>query len=222
MKKLVFAGLLAASFLRPAVATADVVTLTNNGPAYGWSVGSGEWVAITVGSSQMTGWAGEIDWLATSATGFQQSLVTYCVDLFNDALHSQTMTVSNDIQSDLTSASTPAYTSGAGGRAAWLINTYAADASTDNAKAAGLQIAVWDTMYAANTFSVSAPLQALADQYLNTVGSNTSTGVYYDPLPGGGQGQMAVPEPSAVLLMMLGMCMVFGYQYRLKRNLVAA
>ena len=36
----------------------------------------------------MTAWAGEINW-----TGFTQSFVTYCVDFFNDALHTQTVTV---------------------------------------------------------------------------------------------------------------------------------
>jgi PEP-CTERM motif-containing protein len=227
MRKLVFGGLLAASFLSPAVAAADIVTLTNSGPSYGWSVGKGDWVTIAVGSSgPVTGWAGEIDWLLTSATGFQQSLVTYCVDLFDDALHTQTVSVSSDIANDLTPANSPQSTSGAGGRAAWLVNTYAADASTNNDKAAGLQIAVWDTMYATNAFSVSAPLQALnwASQYLGTVGSNTSTGVYYDAQAGAGQDQIATntPEPASVLLMMLGMCGIFGYQYRLKRNGVVA
>jgi hypothetical protein len=172
-----------------------------------------------------TGWAGEIDWLLTSATGFQQSIVTYCVDLFDDAQHTQTVSVSNDIDNSLTSATSPQSTSGAGGRAAWLVNTYAADASTDNDKAAGLQIAVWDTMYATNAFSVSAPLQAMnwASQYLGTVGSNTSTGVYFDAQSGLGQDQIATntPEPASIMLMMLGMCGVFGYQYRLKRNIVS-
>jgi PEP-CTERM motif len=226
MRKFVFAGLLAASFLCPAVAGADVVTLTSNGSSYGWSVGQGDWVTITAGSSgAQTGWAGQINWLLTSATGFQQSLVTYCVDLFDDALHTQNVSVSNDIQSALSSTTSIGTTAGAGGRAAWLVNTYAADAATSNDKAAGLQIAVWDTMYAAGSFSVSGPLQALsyANQYVSSVGSNTATGVYYDANAGGGQDQIGTPtpEPSSIFLMMLGMCVVFGYQYRSKRYAVA-
>jgi hypothetical protein len=227
MRKVVFGGLLAASLLRPAVAAADVVTLTNNGPSYGWSVGKGDWVSIGLGSAApVTAWAGEIDWLLTSATAFQQSLVTYCVDLFDDAQHTQSMIVSQDIANDLTPVNSSQSTSGAGGRAAWLVNTYAADASTNNDKAAGLQIAVWDTMYASSAFSVSAPLEATnwAKQYLGTLGSNTSTGVYFDAQGGAGQDQIATntPEPASVLLMMLGMCVIFGYQYRLKRTCVVA
>src|ERR1700719_5083072 len=114
MRRLVFVGLLAASLFRPAAAAADGVTLTNTGPSSsyqgGWSVGEGGWVNISFGSTTETGWAGEINWLVNGA----QSVVTYCADLFDNALQTQTgMTVSNS--SPLTSAS---------GEVAWLVNTY--------------------------------------------------------------------------------------------------
>ena len=221
MMKFVYAGLFAASLLCPTAAAADTVTLTSNGSMYGWNLGKGDWVTITEGSSgpQMTGWAGEIKW-----TGFTQSFVTYCVDFFNDALHTQTVTVKDDIQNDLTSATAIGTTAGAGGRAAWLVNTYASEASTDNHKAAGLQIAVWNTMYAAGAFSVSAPLTAMnwAATYLGTLGSNTATGIYFDAAPGAGQDQIATPEPASILLLAMGMCMALGYAYRVKRQAVIA
>ena len=143
MMKIVYVGLFTAALLCPTSAAADTVTLTSNGSMYGWNLGKGDWVTISEGSSgpQMTAWAGEIDWLLQSPTGFTQSLVTYCVDFFNDALHTQTVTVSNVIQNDLTSATSIGTLAGAGGRAAWLVNTYAYEASTDNHKAAGLHIA---------------------------------------------------------------------------------
>ena len=219
--KIVYAALFAAALLCPTAAAADSVTLTSNGSSYGWNLGKGDWVTISEGSSgpQMTAWAGEINW-----TGFTQSLVTYCVDFFNDARHTQTVTVSNDISNDLTSKTSIGTTAGAGGRAAWLVNTYASEASTNNDKAAGLQIAVWNTMYAAGAFSVSAPLNAMnwAATYLGTLGNNTATGMYFDAAPGAGQDQIATPEPASILLLAIGMSMALGFGYRMKRQALIA
>ena len=167
----------------------------------------------------MTAWAGEINW-----TGFTNSLVTYCVDFFSDALHTETVTVSNDIRNDLTSTTSIGTTAGAGGRAAWLVNTYATQASTDKYKAAGLQIAVWNTMYAAGAFTVSAPLEAMnwAATYGGSLGSNTATGIYFDAAPGRGQDQIATPEPGSILMLAIGMSMAIGFGYRMKRQAVLA
>jgi PEP-CTERM motif-containing protein len=226
MMKIVYASLFAATLLCPMSAAADTVTLTSNGSTYGWNLGKGDWVTIAAGSSgpQMTAWAGEINWLLTSPTGFTQSLVTYCVDFFNDALHTQTVTVSNDIKNDLTSTTSIGTTPGAGGRAAWLVNTYASEASTNNDKAAGLQIAVWNTMYAAGAFSISAPLAAMnwASTYLGTLGTNTATGIYFDAARGAGQDQIATPEPASILMLLIGMTMALGFGYRRKRQTVIA
>ena len=106
MRNLVFAGLVATLFLRPAVAAADTVTLTNTGPSSsyqsGWSLGEGGWVNIGFGSTTETGWAGQINWLVNGT----QSIVTYCADLFDDALTTQTgMTVSNSSPLTSTAAS---------------------------------------------------------------------------------------------------------------------
>jgi hypothetical protein len=226
MMKFVYVALFAATLLCPTSAAADTVTLTSNGSMYGWGLGKGDWVTISEGSSgpQMTAWAGEIDWLLTSPTGFTQSLVTYCVDFFNDALHTQTVSVSSDIQNDLTSTTSIGSTPGAGGRAAWLVNTYASEASTDNDKAAGLQIAVWNTMYAAGAFSISAPVNAMnwAATYLGTLGTNTATGIYFDAATGTGQDQIPTPEPASILLLAIGMSMALGFGYLMKRQTVIA
>ena len=221
MKKFVYAALFAASLAYPTAAAADTVTLTSNGPAYGWNVGQGSWITVSEGTSgpQMTAWAGEINW-----TGFTSSLVTYCVDFFSNALHTETVTVSNDIRNDLTSTTSIGTTAGAGGRAAWLVNTYASAASTDKYKAAGLQIAIWNTMYAAGAFTISAPLQAMnwAASYGGSLGSNTATGIYFDAAPGRGQDQIATPEPGSILMLAIGMSMALGFGYRMKRQAVLA
>jgi hypothetical protein len=221
MRKLVFAGLVAASCLRPAVAAADTLTLANTGPSSsyqnGWSVGQGGWVEIMIASTGATleGWAGQINWLAGT-----QSIVTYCADLFDDALTTQNgMTVSN--------SSTVA--PGASGQIAWLVDTYGAAASGDSSGAAAeaLQVAIWDTMYGTdNGFSVSGLVNgasSLIGQYVSAAAGQTATAVFYNaPLVGGAQqGQDQVqgtPEPSSIFLMMLGTCVAFVYQYRLKRS----
>lgn len=220
MTKLVYAALFAASLLCPMAAAADTVTLTSNGSMYGWNLGRGDWVTISEGTSgPMTGWAGEINW-----TGLAESLTTYCVDLFSDALHTQTVTVSDDIRNDLTSATSIGTTPGAGGRAAWLVNTYAFEASTDRYKAAGLQIAVWNTMYAAGAFSISAAPDAMrwAADYLGHLGSNTATGIYFNAALGAGQDQIGTPEPASILLLAIGLSMALGFGYRVKRQAVIA
>lgn len=226
MMKIAYAALFAAALLCPTTAAADSVTLTSSGSMYGWDLGQGKWVTISEGSGgpTMTAWAGEIDWLLTSPTGFTQSLITYCVDFFNDALHTQTVTISDDIRNDLTSTTSIGATPGAGGRAAWLVNTYASEASTDGYKAAGLQIAIWNTMYAAGAFSISAPVEAMdwATTYLGTLGTNSATGVYFNAATGAGQDQIGTPEPASILLMALGLCMAVAYGYRMKRQTVAA
>src|SRR5262245_23312786 len=77
MKKFVVVGcLVAASLLRPAVASAD--SLTYRG------LGSGTWVNLKIGSVNETGWAGEILW-DLNVNGVTKVITTYCADLFDDA-----------------------------------------------------------------------------------------------------------------------------------------
>jgi hypothetical protein len=229
MRKLVFAGLVAASFLRPAVAAADTVTLVNTGPSssyqYGWSVGEGGWVDITTASTGATieGWAGQINWLVNGT----QSVVTYCADLFDNALTTQT--------SMSVSSSTPLTSALASGQVAWLVDTFGATASADTSgvTAEALQIAIWDTMYAGIpgdgftvTSSTGAPLSdgvsSLITSYVTqaTQAGNTATAMFYNASASdNGQGQVTgTPEPSSIFLMMLGTCVAFGYQYRLKQR----
>jgi hypothetical protein len=209
MRKLVFAGLVGAAFLLPAVAAAD--TLTSSGSTYGFSVGEGGWVNIQIGGTTETGWAGEINWVANGT----QSIVTYCADLFDDALTTQNgMTVSSS--SPLTSNS---------GEVAWLVDNYGAAASSDTsgATAEALQIAIWDTMYAATpTISgLATGVSGMVSSYLGAAAGQTATAVFYNAASGSGNGQGQVqgtPEPSSIFLMMLGTCVAFGYRYRLKRS----
>jgi hypothetical protein len=194
-------------------ASADALSLT--------SVGKGDWVSITTGTTSQTGWAGEINWLLTTPS-FTESLYTYCVDLFDPALYTQNP-ITVKTTNDLTSSTSPNSTPGAGGRVAWLFNTFAdgihglANNQVAFDEAAGLQIAIWETMYNSSAFTVAANADATswAGKYLGALGTHTSVAMYLDAPTGRGQDQIAhLPEPSSVLLVSLALPLIFAYRRR--------
>ena len=214
MRKFTFVALLfATSMLRPSVVAADTLTLT--------SVGKGDWVSLQVGGQTETGFAGEINWLVGGSP-----LFTYCVDLFDNALSVQQVTVGTT--NDLTSLTDQQTTAGAGGRAAWLFNTYsdAIRTSGSNDQAAGLQLAIWQTLYSPGAFSVlSAPSAALgyAATYLTSLGLNSSTAGYLDAAAGRGQDQLfRVPEPLSLIPTGLGFFLLGMVLRRRTRTRVAS
>ena len=126
---------------------------------------------------------------------------------------------------DLTTTSSPGSIDGAGARAAWLFNTYAAgihalaNSADAYAQAAGLQLAIWETMYetAGNTFTVTASDSAktYASDYFGALGSNTSVATYLDAGPRNGQDQITrVPEPSSVFLLLLALPLLVAFGRR--------
>jgi len=244
MKKIFQLSCLAIAFLlRPTLSTADSLTYS--------SLGSGSWVTLTLGSVTETGWAGEINWLYKTPTDTVGTLVTtYCADLFDDAkLPTQNVNTTTTAALDAsiaggTSISINA-TPHAGGKAAYLVDTFAGSAHGSNDAAAGLQIAIWQAMFGVGSFSYTAGggVVGAANTYYqnltNALAANQSavyayTATYFDVANDSthtmwnayGQDQIdpivGSPEPSAVFLLMFGMVAVFGYHYRLSRRVAPA
>jgi hypothetical protein len=211
----------ALALLSAVPATVNAATLDFTG------VGKADIVSIS-GLRTVTAYAGELnwDWLGTPPAGFSQSLYTYCVDVLNNEADPQS-NVAVRSTDDMTPVSSPYSAAGAGAKIAWLVNTYAAGihSSGTNQQAAGLQLAIWETLYdsslntfnlSSGAFSVSASSATIgwATTYLtNLYSSSGHTGVaaWLDS-PGNNVGQdqvTSVPEPATVALLMLAVGALF-------------
>jgi len=221
VKKVLGLGALAMLCLTPAAASAATLDFTG--------VGKADIVNIS-GLRTVTAYAGELnwDWLGTPPAGFSQSLYTYCVDVLNNEADPQ-YNVTVRSTDEMTPATSPYSAAGAGGKIAWLVNTYAATihVSGTNEQAAGLQLAIWETLYdsdlggynlGSGDFIVSASAGTMnwATNYLKGLYSSTSnTGhaAWLDsPGNGNGQDQVTVPEPSTLALLMVGAGLVFAFR----------
>jgi hypothetical protein len=241
MKRIVQLGCLAiAILLHPTFAAADSLTYS--------SLGSGSWVTLQLGSVTETGWAGEIKWLYKTPTDAVGTLVTtYCGDLFDDAkLPIQTVTTTTTAALDASIAASSSISINAlphaGGKAAWLVNNYGAGARSSNDAAAGLQLAVWQAMFGAGSFTYSAStgVTNAANMYFgyltDALAANqsavlSSTSTYFDVNNDAahtlwnafGQDQIiGSPEPSTVILLLFAMAAALTYQYRLQRRVSVA
>lgn len=176
--------------------------------------GTGQGSVVTVGGSYYTGsvFAGELNWnwVGVPPQGLAQSLTTFCVDLLNFVRNPQDVTVEST-----NAMNTP--TNGAGARAAWLVNTFGGSGLTGY-QAAGLQVAIWETIYdyashslSSGNFYVAANSQVLsyANTYLTALGTSTSEAIWLKTTqtPNGGQSQIlrSVPEPATMTLLMVGL-----------------
>jgi hypothetical protein len=173
-------------------------------------------------------YAGEIDWMWSVPTpaGFSDYLYTYCVDILHELANPQEVRVSDTTDPEMTTKADDG-----GAKAAWLLNTYAAGIHTsgDGIAAAALQVAIWEaiTDNALNLATGSFILKTtgeytgvdIANQIFTTASGylgdlskanyQTAVATWLDATTatGGGQDQIATPEPSS--LMLLGVAGLF-------------
>jgi len=222
VKRILGVGTVAMLCLTPTAARAATLDFTG--------VGKADIVSIS-GLRTVTAYAGELDWswLGTPPAGFSQSLYTYCVDVLNNEADPQ-YNVTVRSTDDMSPATAPYSAAGAGAKIAYLVNANAANihgALGTNEQAAGLQLAIWETLYDSDLggfnlkygdFIVSASDKTLywATHYLEDLyssASNTGRAAWLDsPGNGNGQDQVTVPEPSTLALLMLGAGLVFAFR----------
>jgi hypothetical protein len=192
----------------PSVASADSFTADFLG------LGHAQVVTTYKNGSAKTVWAGELIWNGNnpSPTAFDGDFFTYCVDLMTTLVDPQSFEVksTDNLVPD-------------GQQIAWLLNAkaqtiYASTATTANAMAAGLQLAIWNVLYdsdftasGGNFWSSTATAVNYANQYLIELSGATPTqiasaqAVWLDTSKGQDQVAVSVPEPTTALLLGLGM-----------------
>lgn len=181
-------------------------------------VGHGSQVSVA-GVRSGTFMAGELNWqfIGAAPEGFASDFYSYCVDVTHNVADPQTVTA----------RSSEGFANGAadgGGRAAWLVNTYAetirnnTNHAAANIQAAALQVAIWEAMYdddndlGAGSFvlNTSGAIETQAQSYLSSLFSGvggsylTSVATILDVASfQAGQDQIVsrVSEPSTLLMM---------------------
>lgn len=178
-------------------------------------------------------WGGEYMWNWTGGApsqfpDYDSTFYTYCVDLLNSNLGS------DDVAIKSTSLLSVAGVANAGGKAAWLFNTYASvirampyatttEKANANQSAAALQVAIWEAILD-NTNDIAGGTFRLTSNSLNN-GITTKAMAYLSSLYSGGpsgyntgtaswldmstkQDQIflpGVPEPGSILLLGTGL-----------------
>jgi hypothetical protein len=197
---------IAAVVLLPALTAADTINFMGTGKGAAVHIHS-----PTLGDINVR--AGELLWSAGSPSELPGFFYAYCVDPNHWLNRSQV--VAPRPSSEL---STP-WNDDAGGRAAWLVNTYAPTVhdSGTNLDSAALQIAIWSAMYNDSGSLTDGPFRLLsigqvattAQTYLDALfagpnGVNTSSALWLDTVAGQDQ-MIPTPEPATWLLMGTGL-----------------
>lgn len=199
------AGILVALLLTAATASASSITFEGEG-----KVGVVQIHSPSLGNLSV--YAGELEWAWANSSSI---FYTYCVDVNN------WVTSTQDVNVLSSSALNNPGVADAGGKAAWLVDTYAPGihASGTGDDAAALQVAIWTALYDTGSLLNSGPFLLLsassaitqkAQDYLTSLysapggGYYTATATWFDAPAGHGQDQMAplaTPEPASLLLL---------------------
>lgn len=153
-------------------------TLTYTGLRYGSNA------TLSIGGTSVAAYAGEIAFSFTGSAGTPSGMPTsfygYCVELEQELLTNTTVKIMNT--DSLTRNGNVPYT---GSKAAWLYNTYASTIN-NNADGAGLQIAIWKSLYDKDfnlstgyfqVLSADASVIASANKYLANLTASKGSGV---------------------------------------------
>jgi hypothetical protein len=170
-------------------------------------------------------YAGELEWawIGAPPDGFASTFTSFCVDIKSFLVDPQTVTVKP------TDDFNPV--PDAGGKAAWLVNTFASSVAgaQANLMAAALQVAIWEVVYDSTndllngTFKLATggDILAQAQSFLTALYSptgsyQTADGFWLDTDRGQDQIIVPTPEPGTLALLALGACVLV--RHRAKRD----
>lgn len=230
MRRLILVGVAAAFCATATEARAETLRYDGLGKAD---------VVTVAGSVSGSFYAGELNWTWLGATpvGFDTSFYSYCVDLLNDVVNPQNVTIRSTTEMPTTAP-------GGAAKAAYLLNTFSQAIRTGGTavQAAALQVAIWEAIYdpvldlsngnfqlITEPWAISGQATALAiynqaSQYLQSLGTGqyaNATAIWLDaPVPG--QDQItSVPEPAALLLLGIGALVAARFSRGRRRALAA-
>jgi hypothetical protein len=197
----------ATSFLLASISQAGILPITLD------SLGAGDNVTITVNGQSQGVFAGQFNMTFNEGTQISQSFNTFCIDIDHHVSMGQTYKVE---QKDVSG-----FPGGAGGQMEYLFVTYGQGVLT-NDQAAAVEIALWELSKGSDTFSytANANVTALVNTYLLDSTGQSQAGFWQDasaqgdyldrgqsligPPDFGSLQSSSVPEPSSLILLMLG------------------
>jgi len=184
-----------------------------------------DYVSPYTGNTKTSGYAAEFHITLNDGVNWDDFFtIAYCVDIDNTIKEQSYDVTLNPVTLDSSNYL----------HAAWLMDTWSADASGDALKAAGLQLAIWDAIYGDNftntttgtiggyyDFYYSSALSLSSDAMWSSLGYNYTVTTYSTGI--NAQSLLVqldpVPEPGTMLLLGMGIAgLSAAGRKRLKRN----